>query len=32
MLRSGDFWIGVVGGMVGLYAYHYWQARKAAQN
>lgn len=29
MLRSGNFWIGFATGVVAIYGYHAWQARKA---
>lgn len=28
MLRSSTFWAGVVTGVVSIYAYHMWQAKK----
>lgn len=31
MLRSSNFWFGVVGGVAIVYGYHMWQAKKAAK-
>lgn len=31
MIRKSDFWIGVAGGMAGLFAYQWYRARKMAQ-
>lgn len=31
MLRSSTFWFGVAAGVGTVYAYHYWQAKKAAK-
>jgi hypothetical protein len=29
VLRSGNFWIGVGTGVIAIYAYHMWQAKKS---
>jgi hypothetical protein len=28
MLRSGNFWVGVGVGVLGIYGYHMWQSKK----
>lgn len=30
MLTNSTFWVGVVAGLLGLWAYHKWQARNAS--
>lgn len=30
MLTNGNFWAGVIAGLVALWAYHKWQARNSA--
>jgi hypothetical protein len=30
MLTNGTFWVGVAAGLLGLWAYHKWQARNAS--
>lgn len=32
MLRTSNFWFGVVTGVATIYAYHYWQAKKMRQS
>lgn len=31
MLRDGRFWVGVIVGVAAVYAWHIYQAKKAAQ-